>query len=49
MDKGLDRQSSDYRFQVIPNDVVNLLLDERVPHGLDGVNNGCQNEVVFLD
>ena len=49
MDKGLDRRSSNHRFQNEPDDGVNLLLDERVPHGLDKVNNGRQNESVFLD
>ena len=30
-------------------DGVKLLLDERVPHGLDIINNGYQKEAVFLD
>ena len=49
MDTGLDRRNSDHRFQDVPDDCMNLLLDERVPHGLDKVNNGRQNEAVFLD
>ena len=49
MDEGLNRRSSDNRFQDVPNDGVNLLLYERITHGLDKVNNGRQKEAVFLD
>ena len=49
MDDHLNRRISEYRFEDIPNDAVNLLLDERLVHSLDKVNNGRQKEAVFLD
>ena len=49
MAESLDRRSSDYRSEDVPDDAVNLLLDERVPHGLDKVNNERQKKAVFLD
>ena len=49
MGKGLNRRSSGHRFQVVLDDGVNFMLNERVPHGLDNVDNGRQNEAVFLD
>ena len=49
MDEGLNRRSSDDRFQDVPNDAVNMMLDGRIAHGLDKVNNGREKEAVFLD
>ena len=49
MDEGLDRSGSDHRFKNEPDDGVNLLLDERVPHGLDKVKNGRQKKAVFFN
>ena len=49
MYKRLNRRSSEYRFQDVPDDAVKFLLDERVARGLDKFNNGRQKEVVFLD
>ena len=49
MDEGLNRRSSDHRFQDVPDDAVNLVLDERVMQGLDKVENGRHKEAVFLD
>ena len=49
MDEGLDRSGSDHIFKNVPNDGVNLLLDERVPHGLDKVNDGRQKKAVILN
>ena len=49
MHEGLNRWSSDHRFQDVPDDGMNLLLDERVPHCLDEVNDGRQKEAVLLD
>ena len=48
MDEGLNRRSSNNRPQDVPNDAMNLLLDERIAHGLDKVNNRRQKEAVFL-
>ena len=39
----------EHRFQDVPEDAVNLLLDERAAHGLDKVYNGRQKEAIFLD
>ena len=49
MDIGLNRRSSDRRFQDVSDDGVNLLLDEWIPRSLDKFSNGRQNEAVFLD
>ena len=49
MEEGLNRSSSDHRFQDVPDDNMKLLLNERFSHGLDKVNNRRQKEVVFLD
>ena len=49
MDEGFSRRSSDHRFQDVPDDAMNLLLDERVAHGIDKVNSERQKEAVFLD
>ena len=49
MDEGFNGRSSDHRFQDLPDDAMNLLLNERVSHGLYYVNNGRKKEAVFLD
>ena len=49
MDEGLNRRSSDRRFQDVSDDGVNLLLSERVPYSPDKVSNGRHKEAVFLD